>query len=211
VGEKHDRLLTDRTKAFLDAAVAIAMTLLILPLMESVADVAGADRSVAHWFGTHVQQLVAFVLSFIVIGMFWVVHHRLFTHIEKVSLTLLVLMLVWLLSIVWLPVATAMSGQMDAEDPLVRVVYIGSMMLPCLLTLAQRLHLLGHPDAYDRDEAWLRRGIAVDAALTILFGAVLALALLFPAVNYAWFFLVMGLTGPLQALLARVLARGSAA
>jgi uncharacterized membrane protein len=208
VGEKHDRLLTDRTKAFLDAAVAIAMTLLILPLMESVAEVSDADQSVAHWFGTHVQQLIAFLLSFVVIGMFWVVHHRLFTHIVKVSLPMLVLMLAWLLSIVWLPVATAMSGQMDADDPLVRVVYIGSMMLPCLLTLAQRLYLLRHPDACDRNEGWLRRGIAVDATLTILFAAVLAFALLFPAVNYAWFFLVMVLTGPLQALLARLLAHG---
>ena len=33
----------ERMKAFVDAVVAIAMTLLILPLLESVSDVAGED------------------------------------------------------------------------------------------------------------------------------------------------------------------------
>lgn len=35
---------TERPKAFFDAVVAIAMTLLILPLMESVGDVGGRLR-----------------------------------------------------------------------------------------------------------------------------------------------------------------------
>ncbi|HET8927068.1 MAG TPA: hypothetical protein VFN24_04480 [Microbacterium sp.] len=61
MGEKHDRLLTDRTKAFLDAAVAIAMTLLILPLTESLAEMGSADESAAQWFGQHLQQLSGFV------------------------------------------------------------------------------------------------------------------------------------------------------
>ncbi len=37
----------ERVKAFADAVVAIAMTLLILPLMESIADVAASDLSAA--------------------------------------------------------------------------------------------------------------------------------------------------------------------
>ncbi|MBN9180660.1 MAG: DUF1211 domain-containing protein, partial [Microbacterium sp.] len=43
----------DRAKAFIDAVVAIAMTLLILPLMESVGEAAGADQGAAVWIEEH--------------------------------------------------------------------------------------------------------------------------------------------------------------
>lgn len=58
----------ERAKTFVDAVVAIAMTLLILPLMESVAAAGGTGETAAEWVGGHGGQLFAFVLSFAVIA-----------------------------------------------------------------------------------------------------------------------------------------------
>lgn len=194
----------ERAKAFIDAVVAIAMTLLILPLMESVAEGAGAGHGAVQWLDDHQQQLISFVLSFVIIAMFWINHHRSFARVERVTSGLLWISMAWLLSIVWLPVATAMSGQMSAEDTGVKVVYIGSMIVTCLLTLVQRLFLHAHPQLHDISSDDLRRGMSVDISMAVLFGVALALSVAFPVLSYFPLF-VMLLTGPVQTLVARML------
>lgn len=189
---------------FVDAVVAIAMTLLILPLMESVADVAEAGASAREWFGEHDQQLVSFVLSFVIIAMFWITHHRLYARVERVTIPLLCISMGWLLTIVWLPVATAMSGRFSDDDALVKVVYIGSMIATCLLTLATRGYLARHPELHDSSTTMLRRGMAVDIAQALLFGLSLLVAVTVRPVGYSALFLMV-LVGPAQAAIARLL------
>ncbi|WP_439591155.1 TMEM175 family protein [Microbacterium sp.] len=196
----------ERAKAFADAVVAIAMTLLILPLMESVADVASDDRSALHWFAEHQQQLMSFVLSFAIIALFWMTHHRVFATVETVTTPLLWIIMAWLLSIVWLPVATAMSGQMSGEDQLVKIVYIGSMVVTSLIMFAQRLYLRAHPRLHRIPPANLVRGMSADIAMALLFALALVIALLVPAVGY-WALLIMYLVAPVQHLIVRALAR----
>ena len=58
------RFRTERFKAFVDAVVAIAMTLLILPLMESVSEAASGTLSTAEFFVEHSGQLLSFCLLY---------------------------------------------------------------------------------------------------------------------------------------------------
>jgi uncharacterized membrane protein len=197
----------ERAKAFIDAVVAIAMTLLILPLMESVAESASRQEGAAVWLHDHQGQLVSFVLSFAIIAMFWINHHRLFAVVENVSVPLLWITMAWLLSIVWLPVATAMSGQMKDTDNLVKALYIGSMILTSLLTLTMRIYLSRHPALHAASENELRRGMSVDISMALLFGVALTIAMIFPALSY-WPMFVMVLVGPVQGLIARLLGAG---
>lgn len=194
----------ERAKAFIDAVVAIAMTLLILPLMESISDAADDDKSSAHWFAEHEWQLVSFVLSFAIIAMFWINHHRMFARVERVTTGLLWVSMAWLLSIVWLPVATAMTGRMSDDDRLAQIVYIGSMIVVCLLTLTTRLYLRRHGGLHEMPERDLREGIAADLAMASLFALSLVVALAVPVIGYFALFL-MFLTGFLQRLFARLL------
>jgi uncharacterized membrane protein len=199
VTEAEGFFTSERAKTFADAVVAIAMTLLILPLMESVAD--GADSSALHWFAEHQQQLVSFLLSFTMIAMFWMTHHRVFASVETVTTPLLWIVMAWLLTIVWLPVATAMSGQMDSDDPFVKVVYIGSMLAIALMMLWQRLYLRAHPRLHRITEAHLVSGVSADIAMVVLFAVALALAVFVPVIGY-WALMIMFLVSPVQRFVA---------
>ncbi|QAY61749.1 DUF1211 domain-containing protein [Microbacterium protaetiae] len=179
------------------------MTLLILPLMESVGE-ADPDLGAAVWFDEHQWQLISFVISFAVIAMFWVNQHHLFAKVEFISNRLLWVCVAWLLSIVWMPVATALTGAMSDDDVLVKVVYIGTMILTSLLALAQRIVLHRHPELHSVDDAALRRGMAVDLAMAALFAVALALAIAVPVIGYFALFLLM-LTGPVRRVFARLL------
>ncbi len=203
-GARDDVFSVERAKAFVDAVVAIAMTLLILPLMESVAGLAVRPGSTARWFVEHQDQLISFVLSFAIIGMFWINHHRLFAHVRGVSVGLLWVTMAWLLSIVWLPVATALSGQMASTDVLVKAVYIGSMVLTSLLSLGTRLYLRSHPVLFDVPVGELLSGMSVDLSMITLFLLALVLAVAVPATQYYPLFL-MALSGPAQRVFATLL------
>lgn len=196
----------ERPKAFIDAVVAIAMTLLILPLMESVADVADANGSTADWFVEHQWQLTSFALSFAIIAMFWMNHQRMFSAVERVTTPLLWISMAWLLTIVWLPVATALSSRMSGEDALVKVVYIGSMILTAAVTLIQRRYLITHPALHRISADALRSGLTADISMCILFSMALAGAVLLPVLGYGALFLMM-LMGPTQRLVGAILAR----
>lgn len=200
--DRDETVGSDRAKSFIDAVVAIAMTLLILPLMEAVTG-SGGDGSAAHWFGAHGLLLFGFAVSFVVIAMFWAEHHWLFARVHRVTASLLWLNVAWLAMIVWLPVATAMSDQFDSSDPLVVTVYIGSMAAASILLLAQWIFLSAHPRLHDFTEQRLHRGVTTTLAMSVLFVLSLAVAVLVPAIGYLALFL-LGLVGPLAGLLGHL-------
>lgn len=203
---RHDGdsvLSAERLKAFADAVVAIAMTLLILPLMESVGEAATEGQHAGEWLSQNTGPLLSFALSFVVIANFWMGHHRLFDRVEHVTNALVWLTIAWMFTIVWLPVATVMVGQMD-NDAVQKLLYIGSMIVTALLTLGARIYIYRHPRLHVIPRERLRRGMIGDLSTIILFAAALGVAILFPVIGYSAMFLLF-LTGPLIRLFDRIL------
>jgi len=77
----HTERGLDRLVTFLDAVVAIAITLLVLPLVEVLAELRPED-ALADVIRADAGQFWAFLLSFAVIARLWLVHHRL---VEQVA------------------------------------------------------------------------------------------------------------------------------
>jgi len=107
---------TARVEAFSDAVFAIAMTLLVLELKIPHQ---GKDQP-----GVLLQQLmdqrsmyVAFLTSFVTIGIMWIKHHRLFTLIQRRTHTLILLNLLLMLGVTVVPFPTAVLAQ-NLSDPL---------------------------------------------------------------------------------------------
>jgi uncharacterized membrane protein len=189
----------DRLITFLDAVVAIAITLLVLPLAEVLGDHAPSDLGTV--FREHAGSFGAFLLSFAVIARLWLAHHRLVEHIGAYDQRFVRLNILWILSIVALPFATQVTAAYGA-DRLAMAVYIGTILVSsaCLTGLSV---LVDRRPALRRGETRLSPvgGLLSTGAIVIA----LALAELFPAINY-WALLLLALTGPVEAALSR---RGS--
>lgn len=196
---------TERFTTFVDAVVAIAMTLLILPLLEAVSEAGASGLDTAGFLVAHAGQLLSFALSFVLIATFWMGHHRQYRDVHGITGPLLWINVAWMATIVWLPVPTAMLGQMDA-DPLQAVLYIGTLILTQVTTLAGWLYLGRHPELSQVDAAVVRSGVTGDLAAIVLFSIALVIAAFAAPNGYAALLLLL-LSGPLAHLLERVSRR----
>jgi uncharacterized membrane protein len=79
---------------------------LVLPL----AGTSIADHDVGHQIQHLQPQILSFVLSFLVIGLFWLDHHHAFQYIAAFDSVLLRLNLLFLLCVVFMPFPTAVLG-----------------------------------------------------------------------------------------------------
>lgn len=179
----------ERLVFFTDAVVAIAMTLLILPLVEAVTDAARGGLDTAGFLLKNDGPLLGFGLSFIIIAAFWHSHDRLFEHVESQDAVLLWLNVGWMFTIVWLSVATALVGAMDTDRVLLGV-YIGSMLATSLLTLALNLWTRHRPQLQQADRPMTIRSTRAVAANSCLFAVALLLAVIFPGLGF-WSLLVL--------------------
>jgi uncharacterized membrane protein len=98
---------TARIEAFSDGVFAIAITLLILEIKIPNAGSGDLSRQLIRQWPSY----FAFVISFAFIGIMWINHHRLFTHIKRSSNTLLFLNLLPLLGVTAVPFPTAVLAQ----------------------------------------------------------------------------------------------------
>jgi len=128
-------VLVERTVTLSDAVVSIAMTLLVLPLVDLVGDLDPNDV----WPGVreHRDVFLGFLLSFLVIHGFWRAHHGVFVLAQRLPgppRVLGGLNMLWLLVIAFLPFPTALIGKhaTTSTTPL----YIGTMFALSALTSA---------------------------------------------------------------------------
>ncbi|MGM7698118.1 TMEM175 family protein [Microbacterium sp. A84] len=192
----------ERLKAFVDAVVAIAMTLLILPLLEAVSDAASSGIGTGPFLEQHRGQIISFGLSFMLIATFWMEHHRQYERVRRISPPLLWINIAWMFTIVWLPVPTAMLGQME-PDPLQAALYIGTLIMTQVTTLAGKLYLSQHLTLSDYTSDELRRGSIGDIAAIILFCIALPIAAWVHVIGY-FALLLVAFSGPLEKLLLRM-------
>lgn len=107
--KKTDNML-ERLVFFSDAVFAIAITLLVIEL--EVPHLKSGDPAEAWRELLHIgPSLFAFVLSFLVIGRFWMGHHRVFGMVKGYDDRLAWPNLQYLLGIAFMPFATAFLGR----------------------------------------------------------------------------------------------------
>lgn len=189
----------DRIINLSDAVVAIAATLLILPLVDSAKDVVGlgfAELVRHEW-----RQFFVFVLSFAVIVRFWREHHQLFQRIGDYTTTLIWTNSMWLLSIAFLPFPTellASTGESSTADV---GVYIATMVVTTGATLASVWEVIRRPELLLPN---MRETLSLipAATATVVMVVAFVIATMLPAVG-VWALLLVAAIGPLTQLIMR--------
>jgi uncharacterized membrane protein len=177
----------NRVEAFSDGVFAIVITLLILDIR--VPDVDYSQLSIA--LVAVLPRMFAYVISFGVIGVYWLAHHQSLQLIGKLNGFLIWLNLVYLLAVSFMPFPTALLGRYPLQ-PIPIVIYGLNLIVANTIGVMLTLYLRAHPE--------LGSGLAHRARHKsfYLFGFVnasyvLAMLLGFvaPAVSYGIFVLVL--------------------
>ncbi|MCU1527487.1 MAG: hypothetical protein JWP75_1250 [Frondihabitans sp.] len=194
---RPSRLAVDRLVTFSDAVVAIAITLVALPLV----DVARETSSPEEFFRTSGYALTAAAISFFVIGTFWRDHHYLFLRATDYPPVLLRVLLVWLAAIVFLPVATVIEVRAPGENKLAYVLYIGTIFVAMVSYRLEELLLFraGHLEVTHNGE-WTRREQLIEwiPATLVVIAAIVSVTL--PSLGL-WSLVLIALGTPLKRML----------
>jgi uncharacterized membrane protein len=100
-----------RAESFSDGVFAVAITILVfnlLPIADKTAGTAGTAKLTAQALGSHWPSYLAYVISFLTIGIMWLNHHTMLAQVSKVNRTMLVLNLFLLMGVVAIPFPTAL-------------------------------------------------------------------------------------------------------
>lgn len=123
---------TGRVEAFSDGVFAIAITLLILEIhVPPAAEQEGLRTALVQLW----PSFLAFLASFMTIGVMWLNHHRLFTLINKCDDALIAFNLLLLLGISWIPFPTdLLADHLRGPDARVAgIVYAGSFLFTAIV------------------------------------------------------------------------------
>ena len=188
---------------FSDAVVAIAITLLILPLVDLASTIGPGGLS--QFVDQHDAQFLAFGLSFAVIGSFWWGQHQMFEHIVGYNRLLVGGMFLWILSIVFLPFPTELLSTATNGGQGVHALYVGTMLVATVAVLVQEWAIVENPSLQaeeHRGEADLAPAVILTTLMTVIFVSVIAL----PAVGL-WALVLLLFSRPLEGLVRSRRAR----
>jgi uncharacterized membrane protein len=186
---------------FADAVVAIACTLLVLPLVDLATQDAGVP--VDRLLSDHLGQFGAFALSFAVIARLWVAHHRLFERVGAYDTMITQLTLIWLSTVAFLPFPTAILATQSGHGA--SMLYVGTLLLSSLALASTAAWLGAHPSLQRTTEA----GARLDEphwTTAVLFLVAFSLTALLPQAS-VWPLLLLLLSGPIDAVRRRRSAR----
>jgi uncharacterized membrane protein len=152
-------------ETFSDGVLAVAITLLVLDIkVPDPATTTDLGRALGHQWPVY----VAYVTSFVTIGIIWINHHAMLSRLRQADHAILVLNLLLLLSIVALPFTTSLMSaylRHGHGQHLAAAIYSGSFLVMSILFLAMnhhilfpKSHLLSPQLARDRRAQIIRRG-----------------------------------------------------
>jgi uncharacterized membrane protein len=176
----------ERLVNFSDAVVAIAATLLILPLVDIARPV--GPNGVREIFAEHRYELLSFVLSFTVVCRLWLLHHRFYRNLRGYSSALIWANFLWLISIVFLPFATKLLAAGDGFEADTSGLYIGTIAVAVTAMLIQRIVVSRAPEL-EFDDARGATQVRPAVVATVVAWAAFVLAILFVHVGVLFLFL----------------------
>lgn len=140
-----------RLEMLCDGVFAIAMTLLVLELKPPDLPRHAASAEILHALREHGMAFVGFVLSFLLAGQFWILHHVSFNYLRQANRTLAMLTIPFLMFVSLLPFSTSMLTSFGLGERVGLVFYFGNQFMLALFLsvqwlIARRQGLLSESD-----------------------------------------------------------------
>ncbi|HEY8741484.1 MAG TPA: TMEM175 family protein [Chloroflexota bacterium] len=137
-GSERGGLSTDRLEALVDGVFAVVITLLILnlkvPQVSQQLSAAQASQELLHDLGQLLPTVLAYVISVVIAGVYWVGHHNQFGLIRHTDRVLLWINVLFIMCVVFIPFSAALLGAYPRQQ--VAVIVYGSNLIVIGLVLA---------------------------------------------------------------------------
>jgi uncharacterized membrane protein len=170
-----------RLEAFSDGVIAIVITLLVLEIR--LPEVGYADLGAALY--SIMPKIMAYVVSFALIGLYWVFHHYSLNLIDKVDGVVLWINILFLLFISFLPFPTIIMGRYPFQ-PLSVIMYSSNLLLINATGFLSVQYLKKHRHLASAifTEAVYKSQMNLYAVTSILYVLSIGLAFFVPAASY---------------------------
>ncbi|HMU45018.1 MAG TPA: TMEM175 family protein [Chitinophagaceae bacterium] len=121
----------ERMILFSDAVFAIAITLLVIEIkIPEIPRNEVTDHILLHRLAELIPKFVGFLVSFLLIGQYWIVHHRMFGYVINFSQRLIWLNILFLLGIALMPFSTGFYSEYAGVPVITPVIfYTGNIAL----------------------------------------------------------------------------------
>lgn len=192
---------TGRLPALSDGVIAIAITLLVLDITVPDLPPGASESAIVAAVLAQGSQFVGYVLSFLTIGLYWTLHRRAFTYIDRHDRGIVWLNLLFLLLVSFVPFATSVFSTVETQVAVAfyaAVLALTGLALAILWMYAGRRRLV--------NEGLGSRAVVVDAARYLATPAVFALSAAVATVDtrlaIASWLLLLPINGVLQSRLS---------
>ena len=114
----------ERLILFSDAVFAIAITLLVIEIkIPEIHEKPITDNAVLHKLAELIPKFVGFLVSFLLIGQYWIVHHRMFSFVINFTDRLIWLNILFLFDIALMPFSTGFYSEYVLRGVVTPVIF----------------------------------------------------------------------------------------
>jgi len=171
-----------RVETLTDGIFAIAMTLLVLSIEVPQTSIRPALQAL---LTSLYPDIIIYVLAFLALSVFWVLHHQMFHFIRSLDSFMLWLNIVWLLFVGLMPFTSNLADTYYT-DMLAELIFGLNVLVISLIVLVQWYHVTRHPGLMDPsvDKALMKFEMQRGEIVTgiALLGTILAAFNIFPGV-----------------------------
>jgi len=114
----------ERLILFSDAVFAIAITLLVIEIkIPEIHEKPVTENAVLHKLAELIPKFVGFLVSFLLIGQYWIVHHRMFSFVINFTDRLIWLNILFLFAIALMPFSTGFYSEYVLRGVVTPVIF----------------------------------------------------------------------------------------
>ncbi|HEY5772744.1 MAG TPA: TMEM175 family protein [Chitinophagaceae bacterium] len=114
----------ERLILFSDAVFAIAITLLVIEIkIPEIHEKPVTENAVLHKLAELIPKFVGFLVSFLLIGQYWIVHHRMFSFVINFTDRLIWLNILFLFAIALMPFSTGFYSEFVLRGVVTPVIF----------------------------------------------------------------------------------------
>jgi len=177
-----------RLEAFSDGVFAIVITLLILDIRFPEVDYSQFWTTLS----SLLPRILAYVMSFIIIGLYWVTHHNSMHAIKKTDRVFLWLNILLLLCVSFIPFPTSLLGRYPFQAGPI-IIYGATLIASNLVGYIMILYVWFHPHLATAEfgKKYMRQHTPVYIVVNILYLCAILLAHLLPLLSYLIYIIVV--------------------